>query len=235
LFKKVSLGLMLGLMLSALSIGTAFAGHTPVTFTVEQEKGSNRASFFENLLENMYPEAGEITCVKTDQAVDPVATGDEFAIIVKAGTKNFVFVNPHAGTYSAPNGKDTSHFIVCFADDAEAPGGPGGGVGGPCYDPAHYAIFDNLAGSQTLTFRMRFDSETVVKQIVPAGEIFRSRLVWAKGGTIISIAYKNPETGMWVNLFTKTAEFGTYPRCEYERGFSTDPIGTFEPDLRSAN
>jgi hypothetical protein len=40
--------------------------------------------------------------------------GDHWeAIIVKAGTANFVTVHPQPGLYSAGNGKDISHVIVC--------------------------------------------------------------------------------------------------------------------------
>jgi hypothetical protein len=211
------------------------ASHTAPDYTVESVPGSgdNDAPFWEAFLATN--EGGTWVCVKTNLAQDPVLTGEEDAVIIKAATTNYVWIDPHAGTFSAPE-NSTSHYFICDQTVADVVIDPDGEVGGPCADPAYYGIFDNTASDVAVKFRFRwytnYGLHTIVKW-VPAGEVFRTVERWAKPGTLLRVAYWDGDS--WVTLDRETAGKGRYPACPYTRGFSTDPIGTFESDLRNDN
>ena len=101
---------------------------------------------------------------------------------------------------------------------------PGGGVGGPCSDPAYYGIFDNSGSDATIRFRMKWTTTTglhVVAMWVPGGSIYRTWEHWAKPGTDVLVSYKNPDTGQWVNVGSAVSEHGSFPPCVYQHGFET--------------
>ena len=101
---------------------------------------------------------------------------------------------------------------------------PGGGVGGPCNDPAYYGVFDNTGSDATIRFRMKWTTTTglhVVAKWVPGGSIYRTWVHWAKPGTSVRVSYKNPDTGVWVTLASVISEHGSFPPCVYQHGFET--------------
>ena len=62
----------------------------------------------------------------------------------------------------------------------------GGGIGGPCNDPAYYGVFDNSGSDAAIRFRMKWTTTTglhVVARWVPGGSIYRTWVHWAKPGT----------------------------------------------------
>jgi MFS family permease len=107
--------------------------------------------------------------------------------------------------------------------DVECPagnGGPGGGIGGPCADPAYYGIFYNTT-STALTFRFQWQNSSgvhTVTKLVPAGATFRTWEHWSKPGTNLSVAYKN-SSGNWVTLASDVSVHGYFPDCIYKHGF----------------
>ena len=99
-------------------------------------------------------------------------------------------------------------------------GGPGGGIGGPCADPAYYGIFYNTT-STALTFRFQWQNSSgvhTVTKLVPAGATFRTWEHWSKPGTNLSVAYKN-SSGNWVTLASDVSVHGYFPDCIYKHGF----------------
>ena len=68
---------------------------------------------------------------------------------------------------------------------------------------AYFAIFDNTDSTVDITFRFRwynFNGVNVVTKEVPAGSYFITRQKWVKAYTTMRIGYKDPDTGLWVNL-----------------------------------
>jgi hypothetical protein len=100
---------------------------------------------------------------------------------------------------------------------------PAGGVRGPCYDPSYYGIFDNSATTtQSIKFRMRWYTVAGLNakvKVVPAGDVYDTWLHWAKPGTKVSVAYKSPTTGKWIDLASTTAAHGRFPGCKYTPGW----------------
>lgn len=71
-------------------------------------------------------------------------------------------------------------------------------------------------------FRFRWTNgsgQHTYKKLVPAGAIYRTWEKWAKPGTGLFVAYKNPDTGNWIRLDKEIAVRGYYPVCTYKHGF----------------
>ncbi len=101
---------------------------------------------------------------------------------------------------------------------------PGGGVGGPCNDPAYYGVFDNTGSDATIRFRIKWTTTTgphVASRWVPGGSIYRTWEHWAKPGTKVLVSYKNPDTGAWVNLGSAVSVHGRFAPCQYVHGLET--------------
>ena len=142
------------------------------------------------------------------------------AIVVKAGQYNFIWQPAPAGTYTT--NPDVSHYYLCSGPVQDLVIDPSGDIGGPCADPAYYGIFDNTLSTVPLTFRFRWYTNYglhTVRKVVPAGAIYRTWEHWSKPNTLVRVGYKNPDTNLWVNLATELTVKGSYPNCEYQRGF----------------
>jgi hypothetical protein len=101
---------------------------------------------------------------------------------------------------------------------------PDGGIGGPCNDPAYYGIFDNTGSDEAIRFRMRWTTTTgahVASLWVPGGQIYRTWEHWAKPGTVVRVGYKDSSNGRWINIASTVAVHGSFPACDYQRGFET--------------
>ncbi|MEP7159254.1 MAG: ice-binding family protein [Chloroflexota bacterium] len=101
---------------------------------------------------------------------------------------------------------------------------PGGGVGGPCNDPAYYGIFDNTASTVPVRFKLKWTNGSgvhVVTRWVPGGSIYRTWEHWAKPGTKVIVSYKKPSTGNWVKLDSLVAVHGWFAACVYQHGLET--------------
>ncbi len=103
---------------------------------------------------------------------------------------------------------------------------PTGSIGGPCADPAYYAIFDNSgtdASFAPVKFRMRWYNNhglNAVTKLVPGGDIYTTYQHWAKPGTYVSVSYKDPSTGAWVLIQKVLVVKGSYPACDYTPGWT---------------
>jgi hypothetical protein len=53
------------------------------------------------------------------------------------------------------------------------------------------------------------------------GSIYRTSEHWAKPGTKVLVSYKDPDKGKWINLASVVSEHGSFPPCDYKRGFET--------------
>ena len=161
------------------------------------------------------------TCTKFDVPGDFTTTEDHDAIVVKAGQNNYIWQPAPLGPYSAA--QDVSHYFICDGEDAPGPSiNPQGSIGGPCADPAYYAVFDNTLSTIPVKFRfMWFNSYglNMTAKYVPAGAIWRTREHWATPGTLVRVGYRDPFTNTWVNLDKLTAVGGLYPACVYTRGW----------------
>ena len=97
----------------------------------------------------------------------------------------------------------------CVGTVEDLPFAPTGSLGGPCADPAYYAIFDNTgtdASYAPVKFRMRWYNNhglNAVTKFVPGGFKWTTYQHWAKPGTIVSVSYKDPISGAWI-LIEKT-------------------------------
>jgi len=223
--KKVAMVLALIASLSIAGTAMAAVNETP-DYTVEHDgnAGTNDPPFWEAYFEAKYP-GTDWTCAKVNGTDDPVVLAAAVdALIIKAGTTNYVWEDAAAGEYSPP-ANSTSHWLTC--DDGVGPPPrevvePFGGIGGPCADPAYYGIFDNTESTVAVKFRFRWYTasglHTVVK-VVPAGAIYRTWEHWVKPFTTIRVGYYSTELGRWVNLDSETSVKGRYPACEYQRGF----------------
>jgi hypothetical protein len=244
------LGLMVALLAGALVAPiAAFASDGPddtVAHDPQNPNGNtNETPFWEWYFENKFP-GTDWECTKVDSPTDPTITDIEDAVIIKASTSNYVWWDDpnttgpngdelHSGTYSPPE-HSTSHYITCVnnTEPVEDDIDPDGEIGGPCDDPAHYAIFDNSESTVAVTFRFRFFNNawrTIVKT-VPGGMVFRTFPKWIKPNTVMRIGWFDTALNRWVNLDMETAGKGYYPTCEYDRGLSEHPIGHFESDNR---
>lgn len=127
------------------------------------------------------------------------------------------------GRALARNGAVTLDTNVITKATCDADTNPGGGVGGPCADPAYYGIFDNTGSATAILFRMRWATPRlhVQKRLVPGGSIFRTREHWTKPGTKVVVSYKNPSTGNWVKLASVVTIRGYFPPCVYQHGLET--------------
>ncbi|MEO6350724.1 MAG: ice-binding family protein [Candidatus Limnocylindrales bacterium] len=99
-----------------------------------------------------------------------------------------------------------------------------GSIGGPCNDPAYYGVFDNTRSDAAIRFRMKWTTTTgpqVTSKWVPGGSIYRTWEHWAKPGTNVRVSYKDPDSGKWINLASTVAVHGSFPPCDYQRGFET--------------
>ena len=100
---------------------------------------------------------------------------------------------------------------------------PAGSIGGPCYDASYYGVFDNSATTtQAVQFRFRWRTVSgwhTKSKIVPAGMTYTTWVHWAKPGTVVRVGYKDPDTGIWINLAHVTAVKGWYPACQYTPGW----------------
>jgi hypothetical protein len=147
-----------------------------------------------------------------------VTPGFDPATITDAHT-NFVVADTGNGAWVLT----ISHGCVGTVEDI--PYAPAGSLGGPCADPAYYAIFDNSATDPSITtkFRMRWYNNnglnTAVK-LVPGGDIYTTFQHWAKPGTYVSVWYKDKDTGAWVLLERELATRGSYPPCDYQPGWT---------------
>ena len=99
---------------------------------------------------------------------------------------------------------------------------PTGEILGPCADPAYYAKYDNSLSTVAIQFRMRWYTTkglNVAYKTVPAGQIWLTYQHWSKPGTLVRIAYKDPNTNLWVQLDSELAIKGRYPACDYVPGW----------------
>ena len=115
----------------------------------------------------------------------------------------------------------TTELVVTLASDPVS-----GTIGGPCRGPAYYGVFDNSAGSQTTRFRFKWTTNHgshVVTKAVPAGAIYRTWTRWAKRNTVVSVSYRQADSGPWVNLASRVAVHGYFPSCDYQPGFQLPP------------
>src|SRR3954454_8197974 len=114
----------------------------------------------------------------------------------------------------------------CVGTVEDLPFAPAGHVGGPCADPAYYAVFDNSgtdASFAPVKFRMRWYNNNglnAVTKFVPGGMIYTTFQHWAKPGTYVAVSYKDPNTGMWVLLDKELVVKGRYPACDVKPGWS---------------
>jgi len=103
---------------------------------------------------------------------------------------------------------------------------PTGNLGGPCADPAYYAVFDNTgtdASYAPVKFRMRWYNNhglNAVTKLVPGGFKWTTYQHWAKPGTIVSVSYKDPTSGAWILLEKQTVVRGSFPVCDVAPGWS---------------
>jgi len=114
----------------------------------------------------------------------------------------------------------------CIGTVEDLPFAPTGSLGGPCADPAYYAIFDNTgtdASFAPVKFRFRWYNNNglnAVTKLVPGGSMWTTFQHWAKPGTTVSVSYKDPNTGMWVLLEKQTVVKGRFPACDYTPGWA---------------
>lgn len=215
---KLVLALMLALSASVIGAGTAFASHPPTTVLDGLGSEANKATYWEAY----FADRGfDYDCTKVDRSGEFTTTVAHDAIIIKNDSRNFIWQPAPADTYTTDKG--VSHWFYCDGSPEQEVVNPAGSIGGPCADPAYYGVFDNTASNVTITFRFRWYTKsglhTVVKD-VPAGAIFRTWEHWSKPFTLVRVAYKDPETGLWVNLASELTVKGNYPACEYDRGFT---------------
>lgn len=240
----MSIAVALALLATALvAPGVAFASDAhdaTVPHDAQNPNGNtNGASFWEWYFEDMFP-GTTWECTKVNEPTDPTITDVEDAVIIKAGTTNYVwFDDPttaadelHSGTYTAPQ-NSTSHYLTCVnTTEPDIIIDPDGDIRGPCADPAYFAVFDNTASTVDITFRFRwynFNGLNTVTKTVPAGEYYITWQKWVKAYTTMRISYKDPETGLWVNLVNEQSGKGRYPACTAEShgyipGFGTGTV-----------
>jgi hypothetical protein len=99
---------------------------------------------------------------------------------------------------------------------------PAATIFGPCADPAYYALFDNSASNVAIKFRMTWFNThgfNVVSKVVPGGAMYTTFQHWAKPGTMVKVSYKDPNTGLWVNLASLLSVHGSFPACVYTPGW----------------
>ena len=99
-----------------------------------------------------------------------------------------------------------------------------GTIGGPCADPAYYAVFDNTGSNVPIRFRMTWFNThgfNVVSKWVPAGQTYTTFQHWAKPGTVVRISYKDPNTLLWVPIDSLTVVHGVFPACDVQPGFGS--------------
>jgi len=156
------------------------------------------------------------TTVDDQGSFQIVTPGFDPATINDAHT-NFVVNTTGGGSWVLT----ISHGCVGTVEDTFTP--PVGHIGGPCADPAYYAVMDNRLGSDLVKFRFRWYNNnglnTSVKW-VPAGDMFTTWQHWAKPGTYVSLSYKDPQTGLWVLLDKELVVKGRYPACDYTPGWT---------------
>lgn len=103
---------------------------------------------------------------------------------------------------------------------------PDGHIGGPCADPAYYAVMDNTAGSMTYKFIFRWQTASGfhrIKKYVPVGYIFTTWAKWVKPNTTATLKYWD-ENGDKHLLDSVVAAKGRYPACDYQPGWSQPPV-----------
>ena len=228
LFTRLTLALALALPLTALGAGVAAAGQSYTcgdtdptcqeTFELVPNTGMNTAAF--------WADKYDTTCQKIDSNATPVVVDEPgFAyLIIKAGTTFYVWNPAPAGEYSAP--QQTSHYYVCGDIPQEDQGNPQGHIGGPCADPAYYAVMDNTEGLVPVKYIFRWQTVSGfhrIKHLVPAGMIWTTYAKWAKPGTLVTLKYFN-ESNDKVLLDSLTAAHGRYPACDYTPGLSQLPV-----------
>ncbi|MDL2334654.1 MAG: ice-binding family protein [Chloroflexota bacterium] len=126
------------------------------------------------------------------------------------------------GRALARNGAVTLDTNVITKATCDANSNPGGGVGGPCNDPAYYGIFDNSASSVPVLFRMKWNNGARIRvdaRSVPGGSIYRTWEHWAKPGSRVVVSYWDPDTGSWVKLDSAVAVKGYFAPCVYQHGY----------------
>ena len=190
--------------------------------------GMNQPGFWEQYLAAKYP-GTTWDCTKVNSNADPVVlAANRGALIIKAGDTHYGWVPANAGEYSPPV-NSTSHYVVCDQDIVEDDViMPHGEIRGPCADPAYFAVFDNSDSTVDIRFRFTWYNNNglnVVTKLVPAGAVYTTWQHWVKPFTEMRIGYKDPDTGLWVNLDRETAVKGRYPACTaqshgYVPGFS---------------
>ena len=101
-----------------------------------------------------------------------------------------------------------------------------GSIVGPCGGSEYYAVFDNSQGAATVRFRLRWTSNHrrfVQVKFVPGGAIYRTSMHRVRPGTFLRLSYKDPDTGRWMRLTSQASVQGSFPACEYQRGFELVP------------
>lgn len=214
MFRRPTFALILGALLTIMTVGSAFA--TTPTAVLPWTQETNSEAYWEAYFGEGYE------CTKVDEAGDFTTTEDHDAIVVKAGQFNYIYQPAPAGDYSAA--QEPSHWFYCDGPEEEDVIKPEGSIGGPCDDPAYYGVFDNTDSTVAIRFRFKWTTNYgvhVVTKVVPAGSIYRTWEHWAKPDTFVRVSYKSPDTGRWINLASLVAGHGSYPPCVYQRGFET--------------
>jgi hypothetical protein len=227
--RSVGFAVATALMVALMGAGAVLAADEAPDFTVAHnaahpDGNTNDASFWEKYLADNY--GGTWVCEKFELTTDPVVlAADADALIIKAGQWNYGWVPAPAGSYSPPE-NSTSHYFICDSDTPVEDDviEPDGDILGPCADPAYYAFFDNTASTVALKFKFVWYNnlgKNVITKIVPAGSTYTTWQHWVKPFTEMKVGYKDPNTGIWINLVKETSVKGRYPVCPYSPGFST--------------
>lgn len=199
-------------------ISSSPAGAIQIDWVGEE---ANQASYWEAYFADL---GFDYTCEKVNVEGDFTTTIEYAAVVVKAGQYNFIWQPGPIGTYST--NPEVSHYFLC---EGETPVeddiiDPKGDILGPCADPAYYAIFDNTGSTVAIKFKFIWYNNLgkhVTTKTVPAGSMYTTWQHWVKPFTQMKVGYKDPTTGVWINLVKETSVKGVYPVCPYSPGFST--------------
>jgi hypothetical protein len=219
----ISLALAASLLATLVGAGAVLAADESPDFTepLVPATGMNTSLFWELFLAANY--GGDWNCETVNSNPDPVVlAADHGAVIIKAGPNYYGYVPAPAGEYSAPV-NSTSHYYVCDQDFVPDIILPTGDILGPCADPAYYAFFDNSGSDTAIRFRFTWYNNLgyhVASRVVPAGATYTTWQHWVKPFTQMKVGYKDPATGIWINLVKETSVQVSFPICEYEPGFS---------------
>jgi hypothetical protein len=215
----------LALVMALTTAGMAAAAtltHTDADETLAWPgSAANQASYWEAHLLNH--DGMDIDCVKINESGAFTVGADYAAVVVKAGQLNYIWFNVPSGTEIATESPGISHYYLCGESVNDIVIDPKASIEGPCADPAYYAVFDNSASDISLKFKFVWYNKLgkhVTTKNVPAGAVFTTWQHWVKPFTQMKVGYKDPNTGLWINLAKRESVKGVYPICEYTPGFS---------------